>query len=232
MSGVMEMRLRLTVPIIVLVALAAPSPGFAKEAHSQHGAHAGAANKGASGKNPSGKSPNINSPGTNAPSAKGANSAATKSNTAIDAETNIAPPVLPPQGFARQRNLQAIPSVKIVTPRNSAAHDRASPTTTYAVRNAIGQPVAQPKGPQAHVSPALQTSGATPQPVLHGGTASAPVVSSVPARSKTPAVNVANLPSRSINGAAVIRPAVPPSGIGGPARATHGINGTAVQNKH
>jgi hypothetical protein len=216
MSGVMEMRLRLTVPIIVLVALAAPSPGFAKEAHSQHGAHA-TANKGASGKGVS---------------TKAASPTETKSNSMIDVEATVPPPVLPPQGFARQRNLQAIPSVKIVTPRNSAAHDRASPTTTHAVRNAIGQTVAQPKGAQAHVSPALQTSGATPQPVLHGGTASAPVVSSVPARSNTPAVSVANLPSRSINGAAVIRPAVPPSGIGGPARATHGINGTAVQNKH
>jgi hypothetical protein len=212
----MEMRLRLTVPIIVLVALAAPSPGFAKEAHSQHGAHA-TANKGASGKGVS---------------TKAASPTETKSNSMIDVEATVPPPVLPPQGFARQRNLQAIPSVKIVTPRNSAAHDRASPTTTHAVRNAIGQTVAQPKGAQAHVSPALQTSGATPQPVLHGGTASAPVVSSVPARSNAPAVNVANLPSRSINGAAVIRPAVPPSGIGGPARATHGINGTAVRNKH
>jgi hypothetical protein len=212
----MEMRLRLTVPIIVLVALAAPSPGFAKEAHSQHGAHA-TANKGASGKGVS---------------TKAASPTEAKSNSMIDVEATVPPPVLPPQGFARQRNLQAIPSVKIVTPRNSAAHDRASPTTTHAVRNAIGQTVAQPKGAQAHVSPALQTSGATPQPVLHGGTASAPVVSSVPARSNAPAVNVANLPSRSINGAAVIRPAVPPSGIGGPARATHGINGTAVQNKH
>jgi hypothetical protein len=217
MSATMEMRLRLTVPIIVLVALAAPSPGFAKEAHSQHGAHAAAANKGASGKGVS---------------TKAASPTETKSNSMIDVEATVPPPVLPPQGFARQRNLQAIPSVKIVTPRNSAAHDRASPTTTYAARNAIGQPLAQPKGAQAHVSPALQTSGATPQPVLHGGTASAPVVSSVPARSNTPAVSVANLPSRSINGTAVIRPAVPPSGIGGPARATHRINGTAVQNKH
>jgi hypothetical protein len=216
MSATMEMRLRLTVPIIVLVALAAPSPGFAKEAHSQHGAHA-TANKGASGKGVS---------------TKAASPTETKSNSMIDVEATVPLPVLPPQGFARQRNLQAIPSVKIVTPRNSAAHDRASPTTTHAVRNAIGQTVAQPKGAQAHVSPALQTSGATPHPVLHGGTASAPVVPSVPARSNAPAVNVANLPSRSINGAAVIRPAVPPSGIGGPARATHGINGTAVQNKH
>jgi hypothetical protein len=220
MSATMEMRLRLTVPIIVLVALAAHSSGFAKEAHSQHGAHA-TANKGAISKGVSGKGV-----GT-----KAASPAATKSNTAIDAETNVAPPVLPPQGFARQRNPQVLPSVKIVTPGNSAAHGRAT-ATTPAVRNAIGQPVAQPKGAQAHVSPALQTSGATPQPVLHGGAASAPVGPSVPARSNAPAVNVANLASRSINGAAVIRPTVPPSGMGGPARAMHGINGTAVQNKH
>jgi hypothetical protein len=226
MSATMEMRLRLTVPIIVLVALAAHSSGFAKEAHSQHGAHA-TANKGASTNGAS-----ANSVSTKSVSTKAASPAEAKSNSRIDVEATVPPPVLPPQGFAHQRNLQVLPSVKIVTPGNSPAHIRTVATTTHAVRNAIGQTVAQPKGAQAHVSPALQTSGATPHPVLHGGTASAPVVSSVPARSNAPAVNVANLPSRSINGAAVIRPAVPPSGIGGPARATHGINGTAVQNKH
>jgi hypothetical protein len=223
MSGVMEMRLRLAISIIVLVALAAHRPSFAKEAHPQHSAHA-VANKGASGKNP-GVNSHANSPGT-----KGAGDS--KSNSAIDLGATVPPPVLPPQGFARQRDRNAIPSVKIVTPRNSAAHNRPGATTLHAVRNAIGQPVAQPKGAQAHVPPALQTSGATPQPVLHGGIASVPVVSSVPARSNAPAVNVANLPSRSNNGAAVIRPTVPPSGIGGPARAMHGINGTAVQSKH
>jgi hypothetical protein len=229
MSGTMERRLQLTVPIIVLVALAASSPGFAKEAHSQHGAHA-TANKGASTNGAS-----ANSVSTKSVSTKAASPAETKSNSRIDVEATVPPPVLPPQGFARQRNLQVLPSVKIVTPGNSPAHTRTVATTTHAVRNAIGQPVVQPKnftGTQTHVSSALQTSGAPPQPVLHGGTASAPVVSSFPARSNAPAVNVANLPSRSINGAAVIRPAVPPSGIGGPARATHGINGTAVQNKH
>jgi hypothetical protein len=227
MSATMEMHLRLTVPIIVLVTLAAHSSSFAKEAHSQHSTHAAATGKGASANGASGKGVSTKSVST-----KAASATETKSNSAIDAETNIAPPVLPPQGFARQRNPQVLPSVKIVTPGTSSSHGQATATKTPAVRNAIGQPVAQPKGAQTPMSPALQTSGATPQPVLHGGTASAPVVSSVLARPNAPAVNVANLPSRSINGAAVIRPVIPPSGIGGPARATHGINGTAVQNKH
>ena len=159
--------------------------------------------------------------------------AESKSNTAIDLGATVPPPVLPPQGFARQRDRNAIPSVKIVTPGNSATHSRAGATTLHAARNAIGQPVVQPKNSSAaqpHVLPVLQAPGAPP-PVLRGTTVPAPVVSSVPARSNAPAVNVINLAGRSSNGAGVIRPAVPPAGVGGPARPAYGINGTTVQNK-
>ena len=171
----MEMPLRLTVPIIVLVALAAHGSGFAKEAHSQHGAHA-TANKGASGKTPSANSPSANSPSVRGPSAngpsatrpstKGANPTESKSNSAIDLEATVPPPVSPPQGFARRRDRNAIPSVKIVTPGNSATRNRAGATTLHVERNAIGQPVVRPKnfaGVQPYVSsPALQAPGGSP----------------------------------------------------------------------
>jgi hypothetical protein len=51
-------------------------------------------------------------------------------------------------------------------------------------------------------------------------------VSSGPAR-----MNIANNHG-SVNGATVIRPANAALGIGGPAQARYGINGTAVQSRH
>jgi hypothetical protein len=222
----MEMRLRLAVSIIVLVALAAHCPSFAKEAHPQHSAHA-VANKGASGKNPSANS-HANSPGTK-------DAGERKSNSAIDLGTIVPPPVLPPQGFARQRDRNAIPSVKIVTQRNAAAHNRTGATTPHAVRNAIGQPIVQSKNfpaVQPRVSPLLQASGAMPPPVGRGTTAAnAPSLNRPPLAGEE-RVGVTTLASRSSNGAGVIRPAVPPAGVGGPARPAYGINGTTVQNKH
>jgi hypothetical protein len=223
MSGVMEMRLRLAISIIILAALAAHCPCFAKETHPQHSAHA-VANNGGSGKTPSAKSPTAKGPSTK-------DAGESKSNSATDLGATIPPPVLPPQGFARQRDRNAIPSVKIVTPRNSAVHNRPGATTTHVLRNAIGQPVAQPKNfgdAQPHASPAVQ---AAPQPVLRGATAAKAPSLNPPPLAGEGRVGVATLPSRNINGAAVIRPAVPPAGIGGPARTTHGINGTAVPNK-
>lgn len=235
MSGVMEMRLRLAISIIILAALAAHCPSFAKETHPQHSAHA-VANNGGSAKGPTAKGPTAKGPSANShansPGTKGAGES--KSNSAIDLGAIVPPPVLSPSGFARQRNLRAIPSVKIITPGNSAARNRPGATTPHAARNAIGQPVVQPKNfpaAQAHVSPMPQVSGAIPPPALRGAIAPAPVVSSVPGRSNAPAVNVANLASRSSNGAGVIRPAVPPAGVGGPARPAYGINGTTVQNR-
>jgi len=219
------MRLRFAVSIIVLVALAAHCPSFAKEAHPQHSAHA-VANKGASGKNPSTNS-HANNPGT-----KGAGES--KSNSAVDLGATVPPPVLPPQGFARQRGRNAIPSVKIVTPRNSAAHNRPGATTLHAARDAIGQAVVQPKNfpaVQPRVSPVLQASGVMPPPVGRGTTAAnAPSLNRPPLAGEE-RVRVTTLASRSSNGAGVIRPAVPPAGVGGPARPTYGINGTTVQNK-
>jgi hypothetical protein len=138
--------------------------------------------------------------------------------------------VLPPHGVTQQQIRTINPSGKnqsSKTPANSVSRATTGATTVSPARNAIGQPVVPSRnfaGAQPPV-PALQRSGAVPPPIIHGGPA-APPVSSGPAR-----VNVAN--SRgSVNGATVIRPANAPSGIGGPAQARYGINGTTVQNRH
>lgn len=205
--------------IIVLLALAANHPCLAKEAHAQHGARAGAVDKGASAKGAS---------------VKASNPAETKSNAPVDAERALPPPVLPPQGVTPQRNRTINPGVKI-SPAN-VAHSQTE-TTMPAVRNAIGQPVRQPKnfvGTQPQVPPAQQPSGAAPTIGLRGASPAAPpVVSSNPAHANAPAVNVATAANRgSVNGAALIRPAAAPTTIGGAVRPNYGINGTTVQNKH
>jgi len=213
-----EMRLRLVFSSIVLLALSANQPCFAKEAHAQHGSR------------PSAASSHANT--------KPAIPVETKSNGKINGqvEATVPPPVLPRQGITQQRNRTINPSVKIVTPGN-AAHGQAARTSTPAVRNAIGQPIIQPKnfiGTEPRVTPAQQAPGVVPLHRLRGAPPAAPlVVSSNPVHANAPAVTVTNAANRgSVNGAALIRPAAAPTGIGGAVRPKYGINGTTVQTKH
>jgi hypothetical protein len=209
------MRVRLILSSIVLAALAA-NPGFAKDGHSrghaQHGASASAPNNEASGK------------GTN-----GASPAPSKANAPIDSEAAVAPPVLPPHGVTKQQ-IRINPSVKSTNPGISLRRQvGVTPITAPTARNAIGQPVVSPApkdfpGAQPPL-PALQRSGAVLPPIIHGGP-TAPPVSSGPGR-----VNIANNRG-SVNGATVIRPANAPPGLGGPAQARYGINGTTVHKRH
>jgi hypothetical protein len=211
------MCLRLVISSIVLAALAA-NPGFAKGGHAQHGARAGTANNGASGKGTSG----------NGASAKPAPS---KPDVRIDAETTVAPPVLPPRAVTQQQIRAINPNVKTVNPRNSSRSQAGAMTITApTARNAIGQPVVSPKNFSGAQPPlqALQRSDAVSPPTLPGGPVVSPAISSGAAR-----VSGANGTNRgSVSGATVIRPATGPSVIGGPAQARYGINGTTVQNRH
>jgi hypothetical protein len=203
------------VSLMMLLALAANQPAFAKEAHAQHGARAVAgAAKAAGARGGSAK-------GTEA---KGANPARAKSDGAIGPEAIVAPPVLPPKSTTQQRNPGLSPSVKIV-PMASVLRGH-SAATTQAPRNAIGQPVAAPKNfnaTHAHVSPALQAPG-----VIH---APPPAASPKLMGGNSVTANAALSNRASINGAAVSRPSST-SAIGGPARPNYGLNGTTLQNKH
>ena len=209
------MRLRLVLSSIVLAALAA-HPCLAKDGHA-HAVRASTANNGASGKGASGTG------------ASGTNPAPSKANVPIDAKAAVAPPVLPPHGVTQQQ-IRINPSVKTTNPGISSRRPAGlTPITAPTARNAIGQPVVSlsPRnfpGAQPPL-PALQRSGAVSPPVIHGGP-TAPPVSSGPAR-----MNIANNHG-SVNGATVIRPANAALGIGGPAQARYGINGTTVQNRH
>jgi hypothetical protein len=115
----MEMRLRPVLLSVLLLALAANQPSFAKGAHGQHGSRAGVAN-------------NAN--------AKSAKPTATKANSKINGENTVSLPVPPPQSVTKLRNRTINPSVKIITPGNTA-RGQTGGTTTPAARNAIGQPM-------------------------------------------------------------------------------------------
>jgi hypothetical protein len=203
------MRLRLVISSIVLAALAA-NPCFGKGGHAQHGARAGTVNNGASGKGAGG----------NGTSAKPVPS---KADMPIDAETAVAPPVLPPRAVTQQQIRAVNPSVKTANPGNSGS-SRASAMTITAptARNAIGQSIVSPKNFSIAQPQALQRPGVG-SPIIHAGSAATTPVSSGTAR-----VNVATNRG-SVNGATMIRPAG--SSVGGPAQARYGINGATVQNR-
>jgi hypothetical protein len=209
------MRLRPVVAaLILLLVLAANHACFAKDAHAQHGARAGAAEKRA--------------PAQGA-SASGTNRAQAKS---LDLEATP-PPVLPPHGLTSRRNVNR--GVKIVKPGNPPRGPGGAGMARFE-RNAIGQPTVEPKNldhPLPHIPPVSATSTAAQPPNVRGAAVSGPTVFSNAPRFSTPPVNAANPAGRgSINGAGLIRSTTVVSGIGGPARPVYGINGTAVQNKH
>ena len=210
------MCLRLFISSIVLAALAA-HPCSAKDGHAQHGTRASAAHNGGKATGASGKG------------ASGVSPTPSKAAVPIDAETIVAPPVLPPRGVTQQQIRIVNPGVKTANPPNSSRNQAGAMTITApTARNAIGQPVVSPRnflGAQPPL-PALQRLDAPP--ILHRGPVVSPAISSGTAR-----VTSANGTNRgSVNGATVIRPATGPSVIGGPAQPRYGINGTTVQNRH
>jgi hypothetical protein len=217
------MALRIVLSTLLLIAFAMHQPCFAKEAHAQHGARATAANaKGAGAKSTNGKDAG----------AKATNSAGAKTNSVVDPEAIVAPPVLP--GKTPQRNPSLSPSVKIAPPSTVRGHPAA---TSHPLRNAIGQPIAQPKNlvarPPQVSTPVLQGPGTRSLVGVARGASVAPTISSPNLARAPTSASVATLSNRTgINGAGVIRTSGAPSIIGGPARQSYGINGTTVQNKH
>jgi hypothetical protein len=202
-------RLRLVLSFLVLLALAANQPCFAREAHAQHRAPGAAANNGATAKGASANS-------TNPTAARSLNL------------EPPAPPVLPRRATHQAKQNT---NIKIIPPKNRTRNLQTGSPNAPNLHNAIGQRVVAPKnfvGGRPPL-PAQQTTRAG-SPIIYG----APWVRSNLARPNTPNANIATLNNRSNRtsiGTGVIRPATPPSGVGGPARMTYGINGTAVQNR-
>jgi hypothetical protein len=220
--------LRIVLSTLLLLALAMHQPCFAKEAHAQHGARATAA----SAKGAAAKGAGVKSTNSKDASAKVTNFTRAKTNSVVDPEAIVAPPVLP--GKTPQRNPSLSPSVKIAPPNAVRGHPAA---TLQPLRNAIGQPIAQPKNliarPPQVSTPVLQRPGTMSLVGVARGASGAPTISSPNLARAPTTASVATLSNRGgINGAGVIRTAGAPSIIGGPARQSYGINGTTVQNKH
>jgi hypothetical protein len=195
-------RPRLKIIIALLYGLIA-NQGLAKEVHA---AHTGA-------------------------SAKGTNSVHAKPAETIDTSVTVLPRR---GGFARsQRNSNA--SLKIVKPENLARRrsNVSAAITPPVVRNAIGQRV-QPKMVDA---PRLAPSVQAPATVARGAgripSPGSPIHSlNVGSANVHPTVTASISSKSRIDGARLIRPSFAPLGVGGPARARSGINGTTVQTKH
>jgi hypothetical protein len=189
--------------IALLFGLVANQPGLAKGVHV---AHTGA-------------------------SAKGTNSVHIKPAETIDTSVTVQPPR---GGFARDQR-KSTASFKIVKPeilmrRRSNVSAAIKPPV---VRNAIGQLV-QPKMVDA---PRLAPSSQAPATVAKGAarisSPSSPIRSLNVGNANVHPTVTASVSSKSrIDGAHLIRPSLAPLGVGGPARARSGINGTMVQTKH
>jgi hypothetical protein len=191
-----------TISIALLFGLIANQPGLAKGVHAAH----------------------------TAPSAKGTNSVHTKPAETIDTRVTVQPLR---GGFARdQRKSNA--SFKIVKPDLTRRHSNVSAAIKPpVVRNAIGQ-LAQPKIVDApRLAPSLQApatvaKGAAPIP-----SPGSPIRSLNVGNANVHPTVTASISSKGrIDGAHLIRPSLAPLGVGGPARARSGINGTMVQTKH
>ena len=197
-------HLKISFSIALLFGLVANQPGLAKGAHVSH--------KGAS--------------------AKGTNSVHTKPAETIDTSVTVQPPR---GGFARDQR-KPNPSLKIAKPENLTRRSYVTaPIKPPVVRNAIGQPVKSTnitidasrlaRSPQSPDKVAKGTeripSPASPiRPLNLGSTGVHPTVT-------------ASISSKGrIDDTHMIRPSVAPLGVGGPARASSGINGTTVQTKH
>jgi hypothetical protein len=103
------------------------------------------------------------------------------------------------------------------------------------VRNAIGQPVKSKNltTNAPHLAPSLQAPGRVANNDLRISSPASPVLPLNVGRANVhPTTTASNSSNGRIDSARLIRPSVSPLGVGGPARASNGINGTTVQIKH
>ncbi len=204
-----ESGLKIILLAIVLAGASWAQPSFAKEARVHH---AGAA------KDTAGKT------------AQRPNSLDAKPSDTLDAGVTALPPRL---GVTPDKARSANTGLKLAKPANFQAR-RAAERSNPVVRNAIGQSITE-QGPAVgarHSEAAVQTpaaaSGGSAAPANFARGTGGPNS----ARQSSHPVATASIVNRGkIDGAGLIRPAVAPSGLGGPAKAAAGINGTTLRPK-
>lgn len=213
----MERGLKVIVLTIVSFCLLAAQPSLARETHGHHSHHASA--KGA--------------PTRHAGTAKRTNSIGTSPNDTIDMGVTV---LSPRSDSTLDKSRDEKPSLRITKPENFQAHRAGVPGPSIPVaRNSIGQPVnpaLDTTDGAKHSGPKLQTPDVNSSVRRTGVARQALGEPNVGLHIAGPVASV-GIPNRSkIGGAGLIRPAFAPSGLGGPAKAVAGINGTTFRSKH
>ena len=204
-------RLDLTVvfSLVLLLGLVASQSGLAKGAHTQH---------------------------TGA-SAKRANPVHTKPTETMDTSVTV----LPPRGGSARGKQNSNASLKIVQPGNLTRRSNVTAAIKPpVVRNAIGQPVMPksvtvdaPRLAPSLQAPSLQAPGTVAKGDVRIPSPAAPIRPLNVGSTNVHPTATASISSKGrIDGGRLIRPSVAPLGVGGPTRASNGINGTTVQTKH
>lgn len=204
---------------IILLSASASQPSFAKESHAHHAVRPSVT---ARITRPAIRMPHEIGAGPKGegvgagPVAKGANPVDAHPRDTIDAGVTALSPRRD-YGPAKARN--AATAVKIGVPGNSQTrHVPAAGASNPVARNAIGLPIA----PHENMNPGAAERLGSPNP---GG-----ANSGRPNPAATTTASVSSLGK--IDGAGLIRPTRVPAGLGGPAKAVAGINGTTFRPKY
>jgi hypothetical protein len=158
--------------------------------------------------------------------AKGANSIVAHARDSIDTQITV---LSPRRRFGPDKSRNGGARLKIGAPGNFQARRLpAAGRSDLVARNAIGLPVALHENMNGRIGERLGFTAASPR-----GLASARGLGGANIGRTNPApIATASVLSRSkIDGAGLIRPALAPSGLGGPAKAVDGINGTTLRPK-
>jgi hypothetical protein len=217
--------------VVLIGALAQSS--FAKDSH-VHGTAkptSSTARESASTKHVNGKG--AYGEGAKTTNAKGANSVDPAAKESIDVGEAAAPPR---PGASPDKTRDANTGLKMTVPKNLPVRRVFVPLPSNPVaRNAIGLPVAHDnRMGEAERARAAASTAAAPvrgiaNPVNSAGGPGGPAIGRASPR---PMVGASNPSLSTINGANLIRPAVTVSSLGGPAKGTTGIDGTAWRPKH
>lgn len=199
-----RLHLKIVFSIVLLAGLVANQSGLAKGAHTHH---------------------------TGA-SAKRTNSVHTKPVEGIDTSVTV----LPPRGGLARGKQNSNATLKIVKPGNLTWRSNVTAAIKPpVVRNAIGQPVNSNSVTvdALRLAPSLQAPGTVAKGGVHLPSPASPIRPLNVGSTNVHSTASASISSKGrIDGAHLIRPSVAPLGLGGPARASNGINGTTVQTKH
>jgi hypothetical protein len=215
---------------IVLVSASLAQPSFAKEAHARRATRPVPSAASARPQIRVPREVHVGPKGTGVgqgPVAKGADSIDTRPRDTIDAGVT-APPPLPGIGPGKARTATA--TFKLGVPGNSQVrHPAAAAAFNPDTRNAIAVPVGQHENlngrDAAHFGSAALGPGGLAGPRVFGGPNLGPQHSAAFASAGV-------LNRGKIDGATLIRPALAPTGLGGPAKVVAGINGTSFRSKH